>query len=455
MSLDAFETTGSSPGDRDPSTADPGGPSSFPAPDAAPAAGNESLYTDIIHGGLHPDPATGAILTPVYQTTTYVQDAVGEHKGFTYTRCGNPTVAALERNLGEIEGVHPALCFATGMAATSTLFLGLLNSGDHVVISDVVYGGTVRLVREILENLGVVVSFVDTSNIEAVDAAINSRTRFVFIESPANPTLKLTDIAAVADVVQAAGVLLVVDNTFLTAVLQNAFGLGADVVLYSTTKYIEGHNSTVGGALLARGEELLERLRLVQGALGNAQSPWEAWLTLRGLKTLPMRLERHGKNATAVAEWLEQRAGVTRVTYPWLDSFPQLELARRQQKTGGGMLTFEVEGGTEPAFELMRSLKLCSLAENLGAVETLVTHSASMTHASLTAEERQALGIYDGLIRLSVGLEEPADIIADLDQALDIALTRATTGTTFTSVEAVAEVSLGGGERWAPSDRWF
>ena len=345
MSLDAFETTGSSPGDRDPSTADPGGPSSFPAPDAAPAAGNESLYTDIIHGGLHPDPATGAILTPVYQTTTYVQDAVGEHKGFTYTRCGNPTVAALERNLGEIEGVHPALCFATGMAATSTLFLGLLNSGDHVVISDVVYGGTVRLVREILENLGVVVSFVDTSNIEAVDAAINSRTRFVFIESPANPTLKLTDIAAVADVVQAAGVLLVVDNTFLTAVLQNAFGLGADVVLYSTTKYIEGHNSTVGGALLARGEELLERLRLVQGALGNAQSPWEAWLTLRGLKTLPMRLERHGKNATAVAEWLEQRAGVTRVTYPWLDSFPQLELARRQQKTGGGMLTFEVEGG--------------------------------------------------------------------------------------------------------------
>ena len=447
MSIDAFETTGSSPGDRGPSTAEPGGPSSFPAPDAAPAAGNERLYTDIIHGGLYPDPATGAILTPVYQSTTYVQDAVGEHKGYTYTRCGNPTVAALERNLGEIEGVHPALCFATGMAAISTLFLGILSSGDHVVISDVVYGGTVRLVREILENCGIGVSFVDTSNIEAVEAAINSRTRFVLIESPANPTLKLTDIAAVADLADAAGVLLVVDNTFLTTVLQNAFSLGADVVVYSTTKYIEGHNSTVGGALLARDAKLLERLRLVQGALGNAQSPWEAWLTLRGLKTLPMRLERHSENAVAVAEWLEQRAGVTRVSYPWLDSFPQVELARRQQKTGGGMLTFEVEGGTAPAFELMGSLKLCSLAENLGAVETLVTHSASMTHASLTAEERQALGIYDGLIRLSVGLEEPADIIADLDQALDTALTRAATRATFAAVEAVAEVSLGGGER--------
>lgn len=394
MALDAFETSGSSP----------------------------TTYTDIIHGGLRPDPATGAILTPVHQSTTFVQEAVGEHKGFTYTRSGNPTVAALERNLGEIEGTPPALCFGTGMAAISTLFLGLLSAGDHVVVSDVVYGGTVRLLRQILDAFGVGVSFIDTSDPDAVEAAINNRTRLVFIESPANPTLKLTDIAAVAEIAHQAGILLVVDNTFLTSVLQNAFDLGADVVVYSTTKYIEGHNSTVGGALLTRDEELIERLRLVQGTLGVAQSPWEAWLTLRGLKTLPLRLARHSANALVVAEWLEQHSAVTRVAYPWLDSFPQADLARRQQKAGGGMLTFEVEGGAETALELMRSLRLCSLAENLGAVETLVTHSASMTHASLTPSEREALGIGDGLIRLSVGLEEPADIIADIDRALADAL---------------------------------
>jgi cystathionine beta-lyase/cystathionine gamma-synthase len=309
------------------------------------------------------------------------------------------------------------------MAAITTLFLGTLRAGDHVVISDVVYGGVVRLVREVLEGLGVGVSFVDTSRPEHVEAAINSRTRFIFIESPANPTLKLTDIAAVAEVAHEAGVLLVVDNTFLTSVLQDSIALGADVVIYSTTKYIEGHNSTGGGALLSRDVELLERLRLVRGALGNAQSPWEAWITLRGLKTLPMRLERHSANAQCVAEWLKQHPGVTHVAYPWLDSFPQADLARRQQVAGGGMLTFEVQSGTQPALELMRSLNLCSLAENLGAVETLVTHSASMTHASLTAEERDALGIGDGLIRLSVGLKEPDHIIADLSQALDKALT--------------------------------
>jgi cystathionine beta-lyase/cystathionine gamma-synthase len=421
MTLDAFETTGSSPGTGDPDPSAPGGPPlSAAIPDAA--AAGESLYTDIIHGGLQPDPATGAILTPIYQSTTFVQEAVGVHKGFTYSRSGNPTVAALERNLGQIEGTPPALCFATGMAAISTLFLGHLRAGDHVVVSDVVYGGTVRLLRQVLEDFGVEASFVDTSDVENVVAAIGPRTRLVFVESPANPTLKLTDVAAVAEVTRQTGTLLVVDNTFLTSVLQDAFGLGADVVIYSTTKYIEGHNSTVGGALLARDEKLLERLRLVQATLGVTQSPFEAWLTLRGLKTLPMRLARHSANALRVAEWLEAHPGVTRVAYPWLDSFPQADLARRQQKSGGGMVTFEVEGGTAPALELMRSLRLCSLAENLGAVETLVTHSASMTHAALTSLERETLGIGDGLIRLSVGLEEPADIIADLQQALETAL---------------------------------
>ncbi len=420
---DAFETTGSSPTTQETDAFETTGSSPTTGPDAFETTGSSPTtadpFTRIIHGGLQPDPATGAILTPVYQSTTFVQDGVGDHKGFTYTRSGNPTVAALERNLGKIEGTPPAACFGTGMAAISTLLLGTLGAGDHVVVSDVVYGGTVRLLRQVLGDFGVGYSFVDSSRPEAVEAAINSRTKLVIVETPANPTLKLTDIEAVAEITRKAGVRLVVDNTFLTSLLQDVLAQGADVVVYSTTKYIEGHNATVGGALLSHDEALLERLRLVQGTLGVAQSPWEAWLTLRGLKTLPMRLERHCANALLVAEWLQRHPRVTSVTYPWLESFPQAELARRQQKAGGGMLTFEVEGGTEPALDVMRSLELCSLAENLGAVETLATHSASMTHASLTADERSRLGIGDGLIRLSVGLENPQDIIADLDRAIE------------------------------------
>jgi len=461
MALDAFETTGSSPTNDATDAFETSGssptaanPDAFQTTGSSPTPANPDPFTRIIHGGLEPDPATGAILTPIYQSTTFVQDAVGDHKGFTYTRSGNPTVAALQRNLGEIEGTPPALCFGTGMAAISTLFIGTLAAGDHVVVSDVVYGGTVRLLRQVLDGYGIGVSFVDSSRPEAVEAAINNRTKLVFIETPANPTLKLTDVEAIAAITRAAGVLLVVDNTFLTSLLQDVLGQGADVVVYSTTKYIEGHNATVGGALLSRDEELLERLRLVQATLGVAQSPWEAWLTLRGLKTLPLRLQRHSANALAVAEWLEQHPLVTAVSYPGLESFPQVELARRQQKAGGGMLTFEVEGGTAAALELMRSLRLCSLAENLGAVETLVTHPASMTHASLPPEERSRLGIGDGLVRLSVGLENPADIIADLEQAITHAVSTTTGGDdgnrtveVFTHVEAAAAASHQGGER--------
>jgi len=442
MTLDAFATTGSSP------TTD--STDAFATTGSSPTAADP--FTRIIHGGLQPDPATGAILTPIYQSTTFVQNGVGDHKGFTYTRSGNPTVAALERNLGEIEGTPPALCFATGMATISTLFLGTLASGDHVVVSDVVYGGTVRLLRQVLDSFGIGVSFVDSSDPANVEAAINSRTKLVFVETPANPTLKLTDVAAVAAITRAAGVRLVVDNTFLTSVLQDVLAQGADVVVYSTTKYIEGHNGTVGGALLTRDEALLERLRLVQSTLGVAQSPFESWLTLRGLKTLPLRLQRHSDNALAVARWLEQHPQVTAVAYPWLESFPQHELARRQQKAGGGMLTFEVEGGTPAALELMRSLQLCALAENLGAVETLATHSASMTHASLTAAERERLGIGEGLVRLSVGLENPADIIADLEQAIARGVTAARAGAgrneeLFAEVEAAAAAHQRGGVR--------
>jgi cystathionine beta-lyase/cystathionine gamma-synthase len=375
------------------------------------------LSTRTIHGNLLPDSATGAILTPIYQSTTYVQEAVGVHKGFTYSRAANPTVSALEDVLGSLEGA-PTLCFSTGMAAITTLFLSILKQGDHAIISDVVYGGTVRLFRQILEGVGLRASFVDTSDVGAVAAAVEPRTKLIFIETPANPTLKLTDIAAVASAARKAGVLLAVDNTFLTAALQPVFDLGADISVLSTTKYIEGHNATVGGSLAAKQEALVERFRLVRKTIGCIQSPLESWLTQRGLKTLSMRLDRHSQNALAVATWLENHPGVARVFYPGLRSFPQYELACRQHAAHGGMLSFEVTGGTPAALQLMKSVKLCALAENLGAVETLITHPASMTHADIPPETRVELGIPDGLIRLSVGLEDPPDIIADLEQAL-------------------------------------
>jgi cystathionine beta-lyase/cystathionine gamma-synthase len=372
-----------------------------------------------IHGGLRPDPSTGAILTPIHQTTTYVQDAVGVDKGFTYTRSGNPTVAALERNLGQLDGVLPAAAFATGMAALSALFLALLKSGDRVVVSDVVYGGTVRLLRKVLEPLGVRATFVDTSSIDALRAALAAPAKLVLIETPANPTLKLTDIAAAAEVAHAAGALLAVDNTFLTPALQRCFELGADIAVYSTTKHIEGHNATVGGALLARDPALLERFRFVQNAVGFAQAPFDAWLTLRGIKTLQLRIAQHSVNALEVARFLEAHPRIRDVRYPGLRSFPQYELAQRQHVAHGGLIAFEVEGGVGSGIRLMNSVRLCALAESLGAVETLITHPASMTHATIPPDERAAIGISDGLVRLSVGLEAPGDVIADLAQALE------------------------------------
>lgn len=374
-------------------------------------------FTRIIHGGLAPDPGTGALLTPIFQSTTFAQEAVGKDKGFTYSRTGNPTVAALERNLGEIEGTLPAACFSTGMAAITVLFLATLKAGDHAVVSDVVYGGTVRLLRQVLADYGVRASYVDTSDLRALAAATTPETRLVLVESPANPTLKLTDLAGAAAVAHDAGALLAVDNTLLP-LLQEPFALGADVVVYSTTKYIEGHNATVGGALLTRDPQLAQKIRFLQNATGCIQAPFEAWLTLRGLKTLPLRVARHSESALAVARFLAGHPRIERVAYPFLDSFPQVELARRQQRAGGGMIAFEVQGGTEAGIRVMNSVALCSLAENLGAVETLITHPASMTHAPIPAAERQAIGITDGLVRLSVGLEDPEDLIADLERAL-------------------------------------
>jgi cystathionine beta-lyase/cystathionine gamma-synthase len=378
-----------------------------------------SIETRAIHAALVPDATTGAILPSICQSTTYVQEAVGEHLGHTYSRASNPTVSALELAIGSLENAPEAVCFGTGMAATHALFLALLKSGDHVIVSDVVYGGTHRLLSQVLEHLGIEATFVDATNPDAIRAAARKNTKLIFIETPGNPTLKLIDIRVVSVVADALKVPLVVDNTFLTAVGQRPLDLGATASLYSTTKHIEGHNSTVGGAIVSRDVALLEKLQFIRKTVGSIQSPFNAWLTLRGLKTLPLRLKQHTINAHEVARWLEQQPSVTHVAYPGLESFPQAALAKRQHILHGGLLSFEVRGGVEAGRAVMNNVKLCCLAENLGAVETLITHPATMTHGDVPRDQRDATGITDGLIRLSVGLEDPADIIADLAQALE------------------------------------
>jgi len=373
--------------------------------------------TVAIHGGRTLDSLASSILFPLYQTSTFVHDAVGVDKGFSYSRVSNPTVDALEKALGALESTPPTVCFRTGMAAITTLFLSVLKAGDHAVVSDVVYGGTMRLFREVLDNLGITASFVDTSVAANIEAAITPATRIVFIETPGNPTLKLTDIEAVARITKQHGILLAVDNTFLTPILQKPLELGADITVLSTTKYIDGHNATVGGSLATRDEKLLERFRLIRKTIGTMQAPFEAWLTLQGMKTLPVRLRLHCEGAAVVARWLECHPAVAHVYYPGLDSFPQKDLAKKQQRTGGGMIAFELKAGYEATVKALNSVKLCSRAESLGGLETLITHPSSTTHADVDPELRCRLGITDGLVRLSVGLEAPEDIIADLEQA--------------------------------------
>jgi cystathionine beta-lyase/cystathionine gamma-synthase len=389
-----------------------------PPPDWIAAPGGGHLATTALHAGRVPDPTTGALLPPIYQTTTFVQQRVGEHLGYTYSRSGNPTVSALERRLAALEGGAFALCFSTGLAATTALALGLLRAGDRVVLSAVVYGGTWRLFTDLLAGLGVVTDAVDTGDDEALARALSTPARLLFVETPANPTLRLTDLALATRLGRVAGAVVAVDNTLLTPVLQRPLELGADVVLHSTTKFIDGHNATVGGALIVDDAALAERLAWTRNAIGAIQSPWNAWLTLQGVKTLPLRMERHCANALTVARFLAGHPAVTRICYPGLDDFPQAALARRQQRSGGALIAFEVSGGAPAGARLMAALRVCSLAENLGAAETLVTHPATMTHAAVPAERRAAAGITDGLVRLSVGLEDPQDLVADLAQAL-------------------------------------
>ncbi len=374
-----------------------------------------------VHAGVSPDPVTGAILTPIYQSTTYVQESVDRYleKGYSYSRSGNPTVVALEDRITALEGGAGTACFATGMAATSATMMALLNAGDHAILSDVVYGGTHRLSTRVLSRFGVEYSFVDTSNADNVKAAIKDNTRLIFTETPANPTLKLTDIAAVSEVAQAHGLPHVVDNTFLTPYFQRPLELGADISLHSTTKFMEGHNVSVGGSITAKSREQLDAIVFVRNCLGSNMSPMVAFYTLQGCKTMSTRLEAQSANALKIARFLETHPMAERVTYPGLDSFPQKELADRQASGHGSMLWFEVKGGVESGKKLMDTLELWSLAENLGSVESLVTHSVTMTHADIPREERMAVGITDGLVRLSAGLESADDLIADLKQALD------------------------------------
>lgn len=377
-----------------------------------------SLRTLAVHAGRKPDGDTGAILTPLHQVTTYAQEDVGVHKGYTYSRAANPTVAALEQRLAALEGGEDAIAFASGMAAIDAVFRATLSAGDHVVVSDVVYGGTVRLLRQVYARYGVQASFVDASSAKGVEAALGPRTKLVLLESPGNPTLKLADLAGVAEAAHARGVPVAVDNTFLTPLGQRVFELGADLAVHSTTKYLEGHNSTIGGAVVVRDDAALaEALQLVRKSAGTNLAPFEAWLTLRGTKTLALRLDAVSRTAQALAEFLEEAPEVARVHYPGLRSFPQRDLARRQQKVPGGIVAFELRS-YEAARRFAKGLRWISLAENLGATETLLTHPASMTHASLAPEERAALGISEGLLRLSVGLEDVEDLREDVQAAL-------------------------------------
>ncbi|HVJ09545.1 MAG TPA: aminotransferase class I/II-fold pyridoxal phosphate-dependent enzyme [Acidisarcina sp.] len=371
-----------------------------------------------IHGNRVHDSHTNAILFPICQSATFSQDTVGQAKGHSYSRVSNPSVDALEQAIAALEGTPGSVCFRTGMAAITALFLSVLKSGDHAVLSEVIYGGTVRLFHEVLIGLGVEATFVDTSDLNAVRAAIRPNTRILFSETPGNPTMTLTDIAAISAIAREHGLLHAVDNTFLTPLLQRPFDLGADISVLSTTKYIDGHNATVGGSLATHDEALLERFRLIRKTVGSIQAPFEAFLTLQGLKTLSARLRIHCENAQVIARWLTAHPFVERVYYPGLESFPQFALAQRQQRGAGGMLSFELKASAEDTFAVMNALRLCTRAESLGSVETLITHPASATHGDIPKEERDRLGISDRLIRLSVGLEAPEDIIADLDQAI-------------------------------------
>jgi len=399
---------------------------------------NNNEFTPQIPGEFHDSdqvsPQTVALSRPqidgptplvesVCQSTTYVQNDLSGEVKCTYSRVDNPTVAALEASLGRLENAPPSVCFSSGLAAETALFLTLLKAGDHIVLSQAIYGGTVRLIRELFQGLGVTFDFVDATNPENICNAIRENTKLVFIETPANPTLCLNDIQAIAAVTRPRGIPLAVDNTFLTPVLQKPLDLGADISVYSTTKHIEGHSSALGGAITSRDESFLQRLRWIRKSTGTIQTPQNAWVTSRGLKTLPLRIKQHSIHAQQVARTLRNDPRFLTVHYPGLEEHAQYELAQRQHVGGhGGVISFEIHGGYEATCRFLSAVKLCTLVEHIGSVETLLTHPASMTHADVPRDQLAAVGLTPGLVRLSVGLEDPVDILRDLFQALEVAV---------------------------------
>ncbi len=378
---------------------------------------NARFSTVCIHAGQQPDPATGAIITPIYQTSTYVQESLGHHKGFEYARTQNPTRLAVEQNIAAIEGGKGAYAYASGMAAISAI-ASMLKAGDHVVVTDNTYGGTYRLFERVLTRYQLTFTYVDTAKADAIERALRPETRMLFLETPTNPVMRLADIARAAELARSKQVRLVVDNTFASPVNQRPIELGADMVMHSTTKYLNGHSDSVGGIVVATRDEDLEWLKFIQNSAGGILSPFDSWLVLRGTKTLTVRMAQHNANGLALAQFLEQQKAVKRVFYPGLPSHPQHDLARRQMRGFSGMLSFEL-AGFEQARTLVNSVKLMALAESLGGVETLICHPATMTHASVPPERRAQIGITDQMVRISVGIEDIEDLKADLQQALE------------------------------------
>jgi cystathionine beta-lyase/cystathionine gamma-synthase len=377
---------------------------------------NARFSTICLHAGQEPDPSTGAIITPIYQTSTYVQEALGQHKGFEYARTQNPTRMALERNIAAIEGGKAGFAFASGMAAIGAIAT-LLKAGDHVVVSDNTYGGTFRLFDKVLSRYQLCFSYVDTSKLDEVERAMRPNTRMLFVETPTNPLMGLTDLRAAADLAHKHDVRLVVDNTFASPYLQRPIEFGADLVTHSTTKYLNGHSDSVGGIVIAVRDDDIEWLTFVQNAEGAILGPFDSWLVLRGTKTLTLRMQQHNANGLALAQFLSAHPKVREVHYPGLPSHPQHELAKRQMNGFGGMLAFDL-GSLEAARRLLNAVRLHALAESLGGVESLISHPATMTHASVPAEHRAAIGITDGLVRISAGVEDIDDLKDDLTQAL-------------------------------------
>jgi len=373
--------------------------------------------TDAIHAGQEPDPSTGAVSTPIFQTSTYVQEGIGKHKGYEYARTSNPTRLALEQNMAALEGGVAGYAFASGMAAETAITQLLLKQGDHAICGSNVYGGTFRLFDKIVRHFGVNFSYVDTTDFDALAGALRPETKMVFIESPTNPLMAITDIRAVARIVRKArNARLVVDNTFMSPYFQRPIDLGADIVVHSTTKYLNGHSDSIGGVVVLKRKDDAEQLQFIQNAAGGILSPFDSWLVLRGIKTLPVRMDAHNTNGMAMAKYLVKNRNVKQVYYPGLPSHPGHALAKRQMSGFGGMIAFDL-GSLAKTKRFLSRVRLCALGESLGGVETLISHPATMTHASVPPDQRRKLGITDGLVRISVGIEDIKDLIADLENA--------------------------------------